>query len=608
MKALVNRIIFILGDLIIINFSIYAALLLKFDRYVPPYDKNTIIYSLAAVSLVSIFVFYMLGLYSRLWMYAGVDDLLRLFFATSAASITGFLLSFLIRISFPPSVHVISWLITFILIVGARLSYRIMRYIDRLGKFISHKKRAMIIGAGDAGSFLIKEIKSKKNSIYNPIVVIDDDDIKHGMKINGVPIIGGRDKIIETAALMNIDEIILAIPSNSKSRIKSILNLCKRTRCKIKILPSIYGIVNGKVSIQEIREVNVEDLLGRDKITMDIEEAAGYLKGETVLVTGGGGSIGSELCRQIAEFAPKMLLIFDIYENGAYELLNELSNIYEDKLNAKVIIGSIRDKKRLEEIFEEYAPTIVFHAAAHKHVPLMEDNPQEALKNNVFGTLNVAECANKYNSKKFILISTDKAVNPTSIMGATKRAAEMVMQYMNQQSSTVYAAVRFGNVLGSSGSVIPLFKKQIENGGPVTITHPDITRYFMTIPEASSLVIQAGSMAAGGEIFVLDMGEPVKIVDLAKSLITLSGLEPDIDISLEFTGLRPGEKLYEELIIAEDGVNITKNNKIFIEKTYNTDFDVLMEAINSYKDKECLNKDDVISFIKNTVPSYQGLS
>ncbi|WP_412768199.1 polysaccharide biosynthesis protein [Acetivibrio thermocellus] len=452
---------------------------------------------------------------------------------------------------------------------------------------------------------MIKETKNNKRSIYEPVVAIDDDPKKHNTQINGVPIIGGRDKIIEAAKDMSIEEIVLAMPSVSKKETLEIIDLCQKTGCKLKVLPSVYGIVNGEVSIKEIRDVTVEDLLPRDEISLSIEEISGYLKGETILVTGGGGSIGSELCRQIASYEPKTLLVFDIYENNAYELQNELVQKYKGNLDIKVIIGSIRDKKRLDYVFSQYKPGIVFHAAAHKHVPLMEFNPQEAVKNNVFGTLNVAECAHQYNCKKFVLISTDKAVNPTSIMGATKRIAELIIQYMNSISKTKFCAVRFGNVLDSNGSVIPLFKKQIEQGGPITITHPEVSRYFMTIPEAVSLVIQSGAMMEGGEIFILDMGKPVKITDLARTLISLSGLKPGVDIDIEYIGLRPGEKLHEELLISEEGVGVTKNDKIFIEKSRMIDFDKYMQRIKEFELDNLDDSEKVINFIKELVPTYK---
>jgi len=412
-----------------------------------------------------------------------------------------------------------------------------------------------------------------------PVVMVDDDKTKHGTKINGVPVASGREKIKELAQQYKIDEIIVAIPSASRKEIAELLKISKETRCRLKTLPNIMDVMDGEVSVKQLRDVRIEDLLGREEVKLDLEEISGYLTNEVVMVTGGGGSIGSELCRQIAKFNPKKLIIFDIYENNAYELQNELMFLYKDKLDLEVVIGSCRDRERLREVFERYKPGVVFHAAAHKHVPLMEGNPSEAIKNNVFGTLNTCRRAVDFGAKKFILISTDKAVNPTNIMGASKRLAEIIVQSMNRMGDTKFAAVRFGNVLGSNGSVIPLFRKQILMGGPVTVTHPEVTRYFMTIPEAARLVIQAGAMAKGGEVFVLDMGDPVRIDDLARDMIRLSGLEPDMDIRIEYTGLRPGEKLYEELLMAEEGLVKTAHEKIFIGKQQDMSFQEVIGCI-----------------------------
>jgi len=601
-----RKILFVIGDFILLYIAIYAAVLLRFDADIPPGYMNNIKNLFILACLVNIPMFYLFGLYSRLWVYASIEELIQLFLATVAGMLAEYIGSIILNIDMPRSVYIISWFITFILVGGLRFSYRLFKKLKGLKHRLNPKKRIMVVGAGDAGSMLIKEIKSSKKSIYDPVVAIDDDVSKHGTKINGVLIVGGRDKIVSTAHELYIDEILIALPSIPKKEVSSIVKICKQTPCKLKVLPGVYNIVNGEVGIKEIRDVNIEDLLARDKIDLNTEEIAQYLKDEVILVTGGGGSIGSEICRQVLKYDPKMLLIFDIYENNAYELHNELLSIYDNKDNIRVIIGSIRDEKRLEQVFVQYKPTVVFHAAAHKHVPLMEENPLEAIKNNVFGTLNVVQCAHQYNSKKFVLISTDKAVNPTNIMGATKRIAEMLIQYMDQRSDTVYTAVRFGNVLGSNGSVIPLFQKQIQNGGPVTVTHHEITRFFMTIPEASSLVIQAGAMAAGGEIFVLDMGEPIKIADLVKSLIEMYGLEPGVDIEVKYTGLRPGEKLYEELLMTEDGVVVTKNDKILIEKNSKVDFDLLMEEIDKIRDKEFSNVEEIKDFIKKVVPTYSG--
>jgi FlaA1/EpsC-like NDP-sugar epimerase len=462
----------------------------------------------------------------------------------------------------------------------------------------------MIVGAGSAGSMIIKELKNHKSRNLVPVVVVDDDKGKHGTRINGVPVRSGRNRIKEFAKQYGIDEIIVAIPSAPRKDLAEILRLCKETGCRLKTLPDILDLDGGKVSIRDLRDVNIEDLLGREEVNLDMEEISGYLENETVLVTGGGGSIGSELCRQIARFGPKKLIIFDIYENNAYDLQNELLFTYKGNLDIEVLIGSCRDRIRLKEVFEKYRPGVVFHAAAHKHVPLMEVSPAEAVKNNVFGTLNTARRADDYGAKKFILVSTDKAVNPTNIMGASKRLAEIIVQSMNRMSKTKFAAVRFGNVLGSSGSVVPLFQKQIMQGGPVTVTHPEVTRYFMTISEAAQIVIQAGAMANGGEVFVLDMGEPVKIVDLARYLIRLSGLEPDVDIKIEFTGLRAGEKLYEELLLAEEGLEKTAHKKIFIGKQSDMSFKEVIMCIkaleNSMEDDETLRE-----CMAKLVPKYK---
>ena len=605
MKNLSNK-IYLLIDCLFLSMALFISLLIKFDGRIPVDILRIIPFSLIITIIVSLPIFYIFGIYSLLWNYASVEELVRIILATLVSSIGQLLLAAYFDTLFPYSVYIIGWMITFLFVGGARFINRIMRSLKIRKRKSTHKKRIMIIGAGDAASLLIKEIKNNKRSTYEPVVAIDDDSKKHNTQINGVPVVGGREKIIKTSVDMSIEEIILAIPSITRKETLEIIDICQKTRCKLKVLPSVYGIVNEEVSIKEIRDVTVEDLLQRDEISLSIEEISGYLKGETILVTGGGGSIGTELCRQIASYEPESLLIFDIYENNAYELQNELMQKYKDQLDIKVIIGSIRDKKRLDYVFSQYKPGIVFHAAAHKHVPLMEFNPQEAVKNNVFGTLNLAECAHHYNCKKFVLISTDKAVNPTSIMGATKRIAELIIQYMNSVSNTKFSAVRFGNVLGSNGSVIPLFKKQIEKGGPITITHPEVTRFFMTIPEAVSLVIQSGAMMEGGEIFILDMGKPVKIIDLARSLISLSGLVPDVDIDIEYIGLRPGEKLYEELVISDEGVNVTRNDKIFIEKSEKIDLESYIKKIKTFELDKLDDASEVVKFISKLIPSYQN--
>jgi len=603
-RSISNK-IYLLIDFLSVNMALFIGLLLRFDANIPVNLLRIFPLYFIITTAVSLLTFYIFGIYSMLWNYASVEELARIFLATITSSIIQFLLALYFDVLFPVSVYVTGWMITFFFVGGVRFVNRVIKSIKIRIRKSKHKKRVMIIGAGEAASLLIKEMKNNKRSIYEPVVVIDDDFKKHNTKINGVLVIGGREKIVEIAMDLAVEEIILAISSITRKERLEIIDICRKTGCKIKVLPSVYSFINEEVSIKKVRDVMVEDLLQRDEISFSIEEISGYLKGEIILVTGGGGSIGSELCRQIASYEPDSLLIFDIYENNAYELQNELIQKYKDKLNIKVIIGSIQDKKRLDYVFSQYNPRIVFHAAAHKHVPLMEFNPQEAVKNNVFGTLNLAECAHQHQCKKFVLISTDKAVNPTSIMGATKRIAEMIIQYMNSISEVKFSAVRFGNVLGSNGSIIPLFKKQIEKGGPVTITHPEVTRYFMTIPEAVRLVIQAGAMMEGGEIFILDMGKPVKIVDLAKSLISLSGLEPDIDIDIKYIGLRPGEKLYEEMLVSEEGVDITKNNKIFVEKNKEVDFYEYIREIKSLNPDDLEDVEKVISFIKKLVPTYQ---
>ena len=455
------------------------------------------------------------------------------------------------------------------LVGGARFGYRFLRlYASRhhlLGRGEHIESRVMIIGAGSAGEKILRETLVTPKINKEVVCFIDDDLSKKGRRIHNVPVVGGRNEILQQAEKYHVDEIYIALPSIDDKEVSEVLNICKETKCKLKKLPGIYQFLNDEITLEKLKDVEVQDLLGRDPIKVNLEEIMGYVQDKVVMVTGGGGSIGSELCRQIAKSHPKQLIIVDIYENNAYDIQLELQRKYP-KLNLETMIASVRDQNKINDLFAYYHPDIVYHAAAHKHVPLMEDAPHEAIKNNVFGTLNVAKAADQYGVKKFILISTDKAVNPTNIMGASKRLCEMIVQSFDKKSKTEFVAVRFGNVLGSNGSVIPLFKKQIQNGGPITITHPDIIRYFMTIPEAVSLVLQAGAYAHGGEIFVLDMGKPVKILDMAKNLIKLSGLESDVDIEIKFIGLRPGEKLYEEMLMKEEGMQTTPNKMIHIGK------------------------------------------
>lgn len=472
--------------------------------------------------------------------------------------------------------------------IGIRVSFRIYRRMISHGRVllnssnISNLEKILIIGAGSCGQLIIEEIR-KQNPIKQKVIgVIDDNPSKIGTYLRGIKILGNRNKIIEISEEKNVDLILIAMPSVDGKTKKEIIEICQSTRAKVKIIPGMYELIGGKVSLNRMRDIDLRDLLGREEVILDKKGIKDYIENKVVMVTGGGGSIGSELCRQIAKFSPKLLLILDIYENNAYELENEIISNFKN-LKEKVLIASVREEKRLENIFNEYKPQVIFHAAAHKHVPLMERNPEEAIKNNVIGTLNVAECAHKYGAERFVLISTDKAVNPTNVMGASKRMCEMIIQAIDKNSNTEFVAVRFGNVLGSNGSVIPLFKKQIAKGGPVTLTHKKITRYFMLIPEAAQLVLQAGAYAKGGEIFVLDMGNPVLIYDLAKDLIKLSGFEPEVDIKIEITGLRPGEKLYEELLMDEEGLRKTSHEKIFIAKPGEYDFEMLKLGVNALK-------------------------
>ena len=465
--------------------------------------------------------------------------------------------------------------------------------------------RVLIIGAGCAGEMVVKELEKNPQLNKKAVAIIDDDTTRIGDQISGVDIVGTRNSILKIVKLYKIDEIIFSIANVSKKGKKEIIDICKNTNCKIKTIPGIYEIIDGKVDIKQVRDVDIEDLLGREPIEVDFNLMGSYIQDSTILVTGAGGSIGSELCRQIANIRPKKLIMLDNYENNLYSIQQELIRKYGDSIKMIAVVASIREQKRMEKIFDKYRPEVVFHAAAHKHVPLMENSPGEAIKNNIFGTLNVARLADTYKVKRMVLISTDKAVNPTNIMGATKRAAEMIIQTINKNSETEFVAVRFGNVLGSNGSVIPLFKKQIAEGGPVTITHPDIIRYFMTIPEAVQLVLQAGAMAKGGEIFILDMGEPVKIVDLANNLIRLSGFEPGVDIKIECIGLRPGEKLYEELLMSEEGLTKTANSKIFIGKPVEFDSKKVMHNLEILK--KIVDNEDVElidSVMRNFVTTY----
>jgi FlaA1/EpsC-like NDP-sugar epimerase len=611
LKIPANRIIaLILLDIMSIVVAAFTALYIRFDfsfngipsEYLQKFER-IIPYSI----IITLVFFAIWKLYKSVWRYASATELLNIVFATTCASVGQIIICHLLNEKMPRSYYVLYWFLLFGMTCIIRFSYRILRLINsKRSEFSGKKERnnVMLIGAGAAANAILKEIETSRYLNLNAKCIIDDNSGCHGKFLRGVPIVGGRNKIIDAVGEYGIDEIIFAIPSASTRVRKEILDICKETGCKMRTLPGMYQLINGDVSIAKLKEVEIEDLLGRDPIKINTEEVLGYVKDKTVLVTGGGGSIGSELCRQIAAHQPQQLIIVDIYENNAYDIQQELIRKYP-KLDLVVLIASVRNKERIDSIFEKYRPNIVYHAAAHKHVPLMEVSPNEAIKNNVFGTYRTAQAADKYGTEKFVLISTDKAVNPTNVMGASKRMCEMVIQMMNRQSKTNFVAVRFGNVLGSNGSVIPLFKKQIAEGGPVTVTDPNIIRYFMTIPEAVSLVLQAGAYAHGGEIFVLDMGEPVKIVDLATNLIKLSGYKPGEDIEIKFTGLRPGEKMYEELLMSEEGLKKTANKMIYIGKPIDFDDDVFKKQLDKIYRDAYDESDKIREDIKEMVPTYQ---
>lgn len=608
----------VLLDIFCVYISYYLTLVIRIsDKSEPPWSRvqymvsfHTIIpWSLA----VCVIVFALFRFYRTMWQFASVDEMVRIVLGVTTACVIVTLMgySLLGERRFPNSVYLGGWLLAMALIGGTRLMYRMIHKARRKGlQGLSNedKTRVMVVGAGEMGSMVIKEMQNAPESRAIPVCAIDDDRSKRGIRIHGVKVVGGRESIPRMVVRYNVDQIIFAIPSVKNSEKQKIMSICAKTGCQMKTVPSLYEIMEeGEHTSYSIRDVEILDLLGRDEVKLNVEEISGYLAGKTVLVTGGGGSIGSELCRQIVLFRPKRLIIFDIYENNAYDLQNELLMRYKD-LNLEVLIGSVRDKARVDHVFRVFKPDVVFHAAAHKHVPLMELSPGEAVKNNVFGTLNVAQAADEFGTKRMVLISTDKAVNPTNVMGATKRICELIIQYYSRRSThTEYAAVRFGNVLGSNGSVIPLFKKQIASGGPVTITHPDIIRYFMTIPEAARLVIQAGGMAKGGEIFVLDMGEPVKILDLARNMIRLSGLEPDVDIKIKYIGLRPGEKLYEELLLDSEGkCEKTQHDLIYIGNPIPFNEETFLEELHELR--QCAGVDNVhmMELIHKLVPTYSG--
>lgn len=596
-----------LVDLVVIQFSAFMALLARFDFSYTLLRESMFLDALLRYApwftMLTVLIFIPFKLYSSLWEFASVDELLHILLAAMAVAVLQFAAIVLNLVNLPLSFPMLNAMFLAVLTVLFRFSYRMARSIARRRSRRGVQARTMLIGAGSAGMQTLREFETSENSKNHVVCIIDDDPQKTGRYLNNVKIVGTRRDIAKAAQDYRVEEIVFAIPAAPTQQRKQILKLCQETGCKLKILPGISQLANGEVKVQKIRDVDVLDLLGRDSVQVDLSQIAEYLSGKTVLVTGGGGSIGSELCRQIAGHRPKRLVIFDIYENNAYDIQQELRRTHPG-LELITLIGSVRDTERVNMLFETYRPEIVFHAAAHKHVPLMEDSPNEAIKNNVFGTYHVARAADCYGTKTFVLISTDKAVNPTNVMGASKRICEMIVQTMANRSATKFVAVRFGNVLGSNGSVIPLFKRQIAEGGPVTVTHPDIIRYFMTIPEAVQLVLQAGAYANRGEIFVLDMGEPVRIDDLARNLIRLSGFTPDEDIEIRYTGLRPGEKLFEEMLMDEEGLRETANKLIHIGQPIRISEEHFLEQLAQLETACEQNSPQIRALIARIVPTY----
>lgn len=608
-QLLIRRILLVCYDVIAIYLSAVLALFIRFELKFCP---DMLMYLghirqyMVIIIISSLVIFWFCHMYSSLWSYAGASEMINIVIAcvlVSGAQIV--IVTYIppLDMGMPRSYYPLFCAVLFTLEFASRFAYRAIRSMANKRAEAEIKTNVMIVGAGLAGEALIREITNSCYVNKKVVCVIDDTQSKVGNYIHGIRIVGNRYAIPDAVKKYNVHEIMVAIPSASAEEIKEILDICKETGCKLKRLPGLYQLVNGDVSVSKLKDVDVNDLLGREPIKVDLDSIMGYVSDKVIMVTGGGGSIGSELCRQIASHHPRQLILIDIYENTTYDIQNELKAKFPG-LNLVVLIASVRNTKRIDLIFKKYRPDIVYHAAAHKHVPLMEDSPNEAVKNNVLGTWKVVQAADKWGVKRFVLISTDKAVNPTNIMGATKRICEMIVQTYDKRSKTEFVAVRFGNVLGSNGSVIPLFKKQIEHGGPVTVTHPDIIRYFMTIPEAVSLVLQAGAYARGGEIFVLDMGEPVKILDLAKNLILLSGHKPDEDIKITFTGLRPGEKLYEEMLMKEEGMQDTENKLIHIGKPIEMDEEKFMMQLENLKEYVVKEPEDIRSYVKEIVPTY----
>lgn len=593
-------------DAALVNLAAFLSFYLRFEGSIPSEYTLTYYHTAWAATLFYLAVFTVFGLYNRLWQYASTGELLSILFAVTVA--TGGVVTVVYAIApmrLPHSTTALLWFITVFLIGGTRFIMRLFQENIFNAHIPGSQKQVLIVGAGDAGVMAARELKNRDYREGRPVGFIDDAEKKQKLHLMGIPVLGTRKDIPKVVKNRNIDEVIIAIPSASGEDIRGIVQICEKAGVEMKIMPGVFNLLSGTMDSTPIREVQVEDLLGREPVSVSLEEVAGYLTGETVLVTGGGGSIGSEICRQVIKFNPAKLVIAGHGENSVFDIEQELKSDYPG-LDVATEILDIKDRDKVQLVFQKYKPGVVYHAAAHKHVPLMERNPEEALKNNILGTGNLAEAADKANVKTFVLISTDKAVNPTSIMGATKRVAEMIIQSLDKRSKTRFVAVRFGNVLGSRGSVIPTFKRQIAKGGPVTVTHPEMVRYFMTIPEASQLVIQAGAMAEGGEIFILDMGKPVKILDLARDLIRLSGYEPDVDIPIKFSGMRPGEKLYEELLTSEEGTTATRHKRIFVAKPNSLNVAKIEELVYAVRDHgSYLSRDEAIKLLQTLLPNFR---
>ena len=592
-------------DVIMLNTAVWVAYLIRCEFRIDMILEADIIGSYMKITpwytLLSLVVFAAFRLYRSLWEFASVEELWNVAVSAVISSCSYRIIGNTMGIAQPRSIVVLHAVFLMLALGAIRYSYRLVW--DFKARPIAEQKRTMLIGAGATGAGVLKELQRSAHSRNKVVCVIDDNTNKVGSYLHSVPVVGNRDAIPEMVKKYRVTDIILAMPTAKPQDKRAIVSICQKTKCRLQTLPGVYQLASGQLTAGKIRDIRVEDLLGRDKVEVNLNEIAGYLRDKVVLVTGGGGSIGSELCRQAANQHPKQLIIFDIYENNAYAIEQELRYAHPE-LDLRVLIGSVRDRARVIDLFETYHPDIICHAAAHKHVPLMEESPNEAIKNNVFGTLNVAKAADRYGAERFVLISTDKAVNPTNVMGASKRICEMIIQVLGQRSKTCFTAVRFGNVLGSNGSVIPLFKKQIQHGGPVTVTHKDIIRYFMTITEAVSLVLQAGAYAKGGEVFVLDMGEPMRVDDLARNMIRLSGFEPDVDIPVVYTGLRPGEKLYEEILMQDEGLEKTPNDLIYIGHFNDFDREGLKEGLNELERACQRNSADIRDVILRLVKTY----